>query len=77
MRGFVSIQSIGVAHQHAGADQEITEAGARGDATMPMMGCVGGRQITRVFPFPAQENTLMQNEHAIEDHRSDRLALAR
>ena len=71
----VGIETVGLDHQGAGADQEIAEAGARADAGMAVMGRVGGREKAALLVFAGEEDALMRHEDVVEHDDAGRLAV--
>jgi hypothetical protein len=65
----VGIEAVGLDHQRAGADQQVAEAGACGDAGVAVVGRVGLGQVAGVLGLAVQEHPLVRHEHAVEmDH---------
>ena len=75
VRLLAGIEAVRLAHQRAGADQEVAEAGAGGDAGVAMMGRVAVGELGRVLPLAGEEDALPRDEDAVEDDDPGRLAV--
>ena len=75
MRLLPRIEAVRLAHQRAGADQEVAEAGAGGDAGVAMVRRVAVGQVGRVLPLAGKEDALPGDEDAVEDDDAGRLAV--
>ena len=74
--GFAAgIEAVRLAHQRAGADQQVAEAGARGDAGVAVVRRVAVGEMRRVLPLAGEEHALPGDEHAVEDAHAGRLAV--
>ena len=71
----VSVEPIGVDHQRAGADQQVAETGARGNARVPVVGGVRGRQCARFLDLAVGEHPVPRHEHIVELDDAGRLAV--
>jgi len=69
------IEAVGLDHERTRADQEVAETRASTDAGMPMMRRIGRGQETALFRFAGQENPGVRDEHVVEDHDADGLAV--
>jgi hypothetical protein len=54
--GASAVEAVGLGHQRAGADQQVAEAGARGDAGVAVVGGVGIGERRAVAPFAGEED---------------------
>jgi hypothetical protein len=69
-RDLARIETVRLAHQRTGADEEVAESGARRDAAVAMVRRVAVGERSGVLPLAGVENTLPRNEDTIEDdHR--------
>ena len=73
----VGIETIGLDHQRAGADQQIAEACARADTGMAMVRGIAGGQETGFLGLAVREHTIPRHEHVVELHDTGRLAVFR
>ncbi|MCY1226415.1 hypothetical protein D9M72_386440 [compost metagenome] len=69
------VEAVGLAHQRAGADQQVAEAGAGRDATVAVVRGVAVGQVARVLPFAGVEHALPRHEHAVEHAHAGALAV--
>src|SRR5262249_28152102 len=67
------IEAVRLAHERAGADQQVAEAGSRRDTAMTMVSCVAVGQHMAVLPVAGVEDALPGNEDPVEDYDGSRL----
>ena len=69
------VEAVGLAHQRAGADQQVAEARARGDAGLPVVRRIAVGEMAAVLPLARVEHVLPRHEHAVEQAHAGALAV--
>ncbi len=75
MRDRFHVEPVRLAHQRAGADQQVAEPGACADTAVPVMGRIGRGEKLRMLPFARQKHPIPGHEDVVEDRDAGRLAV--
>ena len=66
----VEVEAVRLGDEGASADEEISEAGARGDAGLPVMGRVAIGEEGGLLPFAGEEDALPRHEDVVEERHA-------